>query len=91
MTSSVQQENKTSLQKVSSLQNVVDELKHQNLVSDECALLVENPFTGVPKVLMARLIAQKKKNPGVYPPELRAFGITLKFYCVISYGRVRVV
>ena len=76
--------------KVSSLQNVVDELQKRNLISDECGTILENSFTGVSKDLMSRIMAQKKtKNPGSYSPELRAFAITLKFYSTKAYNFVR--
>ena len=31
----------------------------------------------------------KKKSPGAYPPELRAFAMTLKFYSTKAYNYVR--
>ena len=42
--------------KVSSLTSVVSELKKENLVSSDCASMLERPFSGVPKELMKRLV-----------------------------------
>ena len=76
--------------KVSSLTSVVSELKKENLVSSDCASMLERTFSGVPKELMKRLVTQKKKkNPGAYPKELRAFAMTLKFYSAKAYKYVR--
>ena len=50
----------------------------------------ENTFSGVPQEIMKRLVQQKKKkNPGAYPPELRSFALTLKFYSTKAYNFVR--
>lgn len=76
--------------KVKSLQSVVDELRNKNLVSDDCATILENTFSGVSQELMSRIVTQqKKKNPGAYTPELRAFALTLKFYSTKAYNFVR--
>ena len=76
--------------KVRSLTSVVSELKKENLVSSDCASILERTFSGVPKELMKRLVTQKKKkNPGAYPKELRAFAMTLKFYSAKAYKYVR--
>ena len=56
--------------KVDSLTSVVSALKKENLISSECATMLETTFSGVPKELMKRLVTQKK-NPGAYPKELR--------------------
>ena len=64
--------------KVKSLESVVQELKSRNLVSDECAEILENTYAEVPKEIMKRIILQKKnKSPGAYPPELTSFALTL--------------
>ena len=76
--------------KVSSLTTVVSELKKENLVSKDCASILERTFSGVTRELMKRLVTQKKKkNPGAYPKELRAFAMTLKFYSAKAYKYVR--
>ena len=76
--------------KVDSLTSVVSALKKENLISSECATMLETTFSGVPKELMKRLVTQKKKkNPGAYPKELRTFAMTLKFYYAKAYKYVR--
>ena len=76
--------------KLSSLTTVVSELKKENLVSNDCASILERTFSGVTRDLMKRLVTQKKKkNPGAYPKELRAFAMTLKFYSAKAYKYVR--
>ena len=76
--------------KVESLQTVVDELKKKNFVSDKCAILLENTFSGVSRKMMERLVQQKKKkSSSAYPPELRSFAITLKYYSSKAYQFVR--
>ena len=76
--------------KVESLEGVVKELKRRNLVSEECASILENTYAGVPKEIMKRIVLQKKKkNPGAYPSELRSFALTLKYYSSKAYRFVR--
>ena len=76
--------------KVSSLQAVVNELRQKNLISDDSATILESTFSGVPEEMMKRLVKQKKnKKCGAYPPELRAFALTLKFYSTKAYNFVR--
>ena len=76
--------------KVDSRTSVVSALKKENLISSECATMLETTFSGVPKELMKRLVTQKKKkNPGAYPKELRTFAMTLKFYSAKAYKYVR--
>ena len=75
---------------VTTLTQVVSDLKEKHLINSECAALLETAFSGVPLELMKRLLTQKeKKNPGAYPPELRSFAMTLKFYSAKAYNYVR--
>jgi hypothetical protein len=77
-------------EKVSTLTTVVSELKEQNLINNDCATILETTFSGISRELMKRLVTQKvKKNPGAYPPELRSFTMTLKFYSTKAYNYVR--
>ena len=76
--------------KVNTLADVVSKLKEENLINNDCAAVLETTFSGVPCELMKRLMTQKeKKNPGAYPPELRSFAMTLKFYSAKAYNYVR--
>ena len=85
-----QQKTRRLKRKIDTLSSVVDDLKAKSLVSSGCAELLEATFSAVPRELMKRLVSQKaKKNPGAYPPELRAFAMTLKFYSTKAYNYVR--
>ena len=76
--------------KVATLADVVSKLKEEHLINSDCATMLESTFSGVPLELMKRLMTQKeKKNPGAYPPELRSFALTLKFYSAKAYNYVR--
>ena len=76
--------------KVNTLADVVSKLQEENLINNDCAAILETTFSGVPCELMKRLMTQKeKKNPGAYPPELRSFAMTLKFYSAKAYNYVR--
>ena len=76
--------------RVATLTEVVSELKEKNLINNDCATILETTFSGVPREIMKRLVTQKeKKNPGAYPPELRSFAMTLKFYSAKAYNYVR--
>ena len=87
---SSQKKTKRRDKKVSTLAAVVSELKDKNLINNDCANMLETTFSGVPKELMKRLVGQKKrKNLGAYPPELRSFALTLKFYSTKAYNYVR--
>ena len=84
------QKTRRSNRKVSTLASVVSELKEKNLINSDWATMLETTFSGVPRELMKRLVSQKKKkNLGAYPPELRSFAMTLKFYSTKAYNYVR--
>ncbi|CAB3987619.1 DNA transposase THAP9, partial [Paramuricea clavata] len=85
-----QQKTRRRNKKVSTLTAVVSELREKNLINSDCVTILESTFSGVPKELMKRLVTQKKKkNLGAYPPELRSFALTLKFYSTKAYNYVR--
>ena len=66
--------------RVSTLSTVVSKLEKQNLISSDCATILETTFSGVTKGLMKRLVTQKKKkNVEAYPDELHYFPMTLNF------------
>ena len=69
---------------------MVGNLRKKNLISANCATMLETTFSGVTKELMKRLVTQKKKkNAGAYPKELRRFAMTLRFYSAKAYRYVR--
>ena len=77
--------------RVTSLQTVVDNLQKQNLVHDRCVELLEKTYSGVPLEVMKRIVQHKGKKltRKAYPPELRAFALTLQFYSTKAYNYVR--
>ena len=76
--------------RVATLTEVVSELKEKNLINNDCATILETTFSGVPREIMKGLVTQmEKKNSGAYPPELRSFAMTLKFYSAKAYNYVR--
>ena len=76
--------------KVNTLADVVSKLKEENLINNDCTAVLETTFSGVPCELMKRLMMQKeKRNPCAYPPELRSFAMTLKFYSAKAYNYIR--
>jgi hypothetical protein len=77
--------------RVTSLQTVVDNLHKQNLVNDTCVELLEGTYSGVPLAVMKRIVLRKGKTVThkAYPPELRAFALTLQFYSTKVYNYVR--
>jgi hypothetical protein len=60
---------------VSSLSIVVECLKHEQLISNSCVDMLEKTFSGVPLLLMKRIMSHKGKqiSRAAYPAELRAF------------------
>ncbi|GFO07870.1 THAP domain containing 9 [Plakobranchus ocellatus] len=73
--------------KVANLSEIVQDLKNKNYVSDTCAELLEQSFSGVPLQLMKRIL--QKKGQGSFHPFLKAFAITLQFYSTKAYNFVR--
>jgi len=60
-------------------------------VSSSCAEMLENTIAGVPAAIMKRMMRHKGTNVShkLYPPELRAFALTLQFYSTKAYNFVR--
>eukprot|EP00745_Piridium_sociabile_P017458 TRINITY_DN26262_c0_g3_i1.p1 TRINITY_DN26262_c0_g3~~TRINITY_DN26262_c0_g3_i1.p1 ORF type:complete len:251 (+),score=56.55 TRINITY_DN26262_c0_g3_i1:228-980(+) len=87
----VEQTKKSKLRKtVQSLKTVVKTLKDKNLVTSQCAELLDSTFSGVPNDVMKRLLNKKNnKHCGEYTPELRSFAMTLNFYSAKAYRFVR--
>jgi hypothetical protein len=78
--------------KVNSLNDVVTALKKKNLVSDNCISVLEKCFSGATLQLILRQLAKNKQmsfSDKQYPPELRAFALTLNFYSAKAYSFVR--
>ena len=77
--------------KVNSLEEIIDSLKENNLVSDSCADTLGGTIQGIPKELVSRLLnAKKGKVSNIrYSKELKAFAVTLHFYSPKAYRYAR--
>ena len=64
--------------KVSSLNSVVSDLKKENLVSSDCASILERTFSGVPKELMKRLVTQKEEKSRCVSERVKSICYDLK-------------
>lgn len=82
------QRNRRLAARVVSLTDIVKDLRKKNFVSDSCAEMLDNSFSGVPLQLMKRLL-QKKGQGESFHPSLKAFAITLQFYSTKAYNFVR--
>ncbi|GFO08453.1 tigger transposable element-derived protein [Plakobranchus ocellatus] len=83
----VQQQSRRLAIKVANLSEIVHDLKNKNYVSDSCAELLEQSFSGVPLQLMKRIL--QKKGQGSFHPSLKTFAITLQFHSTKAYNFVR--
>ncbi|XP_071384885.1 DNA transposase THAP9 [Centroberyx affinis] len=72
--------------RVSSLTEIINELKQKMLISTGCAEMLENSFSGVSKELLTRVEQGKKSKVS---EELRSFAMTLHFYSAKAYAYVR--
>ena len=76
--------------KVEKMSVIIDELKENQLVSPSCADLLEASCSGIPQLIMKRLLAGRKPSRGhAYHEELKAFALTLHFYSAKAYNFVR--
>ena len=66
-------------------------LEELNLVSSNCAEMLEASFSGVPKQVMQRILRRQhnSKFRAEYPDELKSFAMTLQFYSARAYQYVR--
>lgn len=87
-----QQASRRLARKVQSLEEVISALQDKNLVSDNCVTVLEKCMSGAPLQLILRQLAKHKElefSDPSYPPELRAFALTLNFYSAKAYNFVR--
>jgi hypothetical protein len=78
--------------KSKSLQEVIKNLKEQNLISETVEELLQKSSSKVPAQIFARLansLNKSKKYQRKYSKELRSFAITLQFYSSKAYNYVR--
>ena len=68
----------------------MDTLKREGLISDGCADILENSFSGIPKAVMERILKKGEgQHVGAYSEELKSFAMTLHFYSAKAYEYVR--
>ena len=85
-----QQKRRRLHKRVVHLNNIIDDLKTNNLVSSSCADVLEASFSGVPQQIMKRILAGRRPCKGkAYHEELKAFAFTLHFYSSKAYDFVR--
>nr|XP_037278211.1 THAP domain-containing protein 6-like [Rhipicephalus microplus] len=84
--------------KVSSFNEIIDDLKHKQLISEDASAMLERCFMGIPLEVTKRLLKQTssegdkssvKLSRDKYFPALRAFALTLQFYSTKAYNYVR--
>ncbi len=84
-----QQRNRRMGKKVTSLQEVVKQLKDNNLISSNCEEMLSQTFSTVPLALMKRMSTKKSGKGHKYSPEMKSFALTLQFYSAKVYEFVR--
>lgn len=78
--------------KVSSLLDVVRDLKKKELLSPSALDYLQKTFSEIPQALIKRMLGSVGSNTvprTKYPPELRKFAITLHFFNCKAYDYVR--
>ena len=87
-----QQSSRRLTRKVKSLEEVIVSLQENNLISVNCVSVLEKCMSGAALQLALRQLAKHKLidfSDAKYPPELRAFALTLIFYSAKAYNFVR--
>ena len=84
-----QQRTRRLKKKVTSLEEIVKQLRQNNLVSSNCEELLNQTFSGVPLALMKRMSAKKSGKGSKYTSEMKSFALTLQFYSTKAYEFVR--
>ena len=84
-----QQKSRRLHRKVEKMNIIIEELKENQFVSTSCANLLEARCSGIPQLIMKRLLAGKQSSRGhAYHEELKTFALTLHFYSVKAYNFV---
>lgn len=81
-----QQKNRRLTKKCKSLEDIIQTLTDNGLISTECRETLHQTISDIPAQLVKRLM--KKKNTS-YSPELRSFAMTLQYYSAKAYEFVR--
>ncbi|GBO14552.1 DNA transposase THAP9, partial [Araneus ventricosus] len=79
--------NRSLVKKISTLEEIISKMKKKALISDSAGSVLK---LSVPEGSCSQLIKRlQKKGCKEYPPELRAFALTLSFYSNKAYKYVR--
>jgi hypothetical protein len=81
-----QQKCRRMAKKIQTIEEMVEELKLKNLVSENCGDWFIDNYGDVPKQLFERMTSNKKEP---YSTELKTFAMTLQFYSPKAYKYVR--
>lgn len=86
----IRYENAKLQKRQASLQKIVEELQSKNLISGDISQELQTAGKGVEQ-LFTRIVSKARnlKVTKTYPPELRAFAITLDFYSPKAYDYVK--
>lgn len=78
-------------EKITKMDDIIKNLKDNNMISDSCANVLRSNFSGVTLKLVQRMLKTKKnkQNNDKYDPSLRSFALTLQFYSTKAYNYVR--
>ena len=74
---------------VKSLEQIIKQLRQDNLISSNCEEMLSQTFSGVPLALMKRVLAKKSGKRSKCTPEMKSFALTLQFYSAKAYEFVR--
>ena len=72
-----QQKARRLKREIESLEDVIETIREENLISTNCADILQGSFSGVPKEVFTRVLKRKEgKGATVYPEELKSFAMT---------------
>ncbi|GBN01078.1 hypothetical protein AVEN_34048-1, partial [Araneus ventricosus] len=83
----LRQENKRLKKRVATLNSMLSELKEKKMISDYASAVLKLSLPGAAVEFINRLEMPNSKEK--YPPELKAFALTLNFYSTKAYNYVR--
>ncbi|KAM7286096.1 THAP domain-containing 9 [Ixodes scapularis] len=78
-------------QKVSQVEEILQDLQRQQLISNDATNVLRRTFSSTTLELCLRMLknSRGKVTREKYPPELRSFALTLQFYSTKAYEYVR--
>ena len=70
------------------MKELIVKLKDDDLISGNCEKILEKYFSGVPLMLLKRIVKGNGRGR-TYDPKLKSFALTLQFYSTKAYNFVR--